>query len=165
MHELCVLCRLISAFYYRGHSPNLDFFQVRPEFKDIKEGRKPKVNFDEYIEMEEYQNIMTRMLGADSFPYRNVTINDDVFKQAIDAVNNFFFVGLQEAYEISVELLIRELNLNKDAFLSPIKKERDQSTGGKIVREKNELKQNNALLQRARVVNKYDVELYAMCKC
>jgi hypothetical protein len=35
--------RLLSAWFYRGHSPNNDFFQVRPEFKDIKFGRKPKV--------------------------------------------------------------------------------------------------------------------------
>jgi len=35
--------RLISAFHYRGHSPNLDFFQVRKEFKMIKDGLIPKV--------------------------------------------------------------------------------------------------------------------------
>jgi hypothetical protein len=35
--------RLISAFHYRGHSPNLDFFQVRKEFKMIKDGLMPKV--------------------------------------------------------------------------------------------------------------------------
>ena len=28
--------------------------------------------------MAEYQNIQTRMLGADSFPYRNVTVNQEV---------------------------------------------------------------------------------------
>ena len=84
--------RLISAFHYRGHSPNLDFFSVRPEFKEIKQGRKPKVTFDEYIEMPEYQNIQTRMLGADSFPYRNVTVNEKVFIKAVEALNAFFFV-------------------------------------------------------------------------
>lgn len=73
-----VLSRIISAFFYRGHSPNLDFFQVRPEFKEISKGLKPKVTFQEYIEMPEYQNIFTRMLGADSFPYRNITITDAV---------------------------------------------------------------------------------------
>jgi hypothetical protein len=36
------------------------------------------VLFDEYIEMPEYQNIQTRMLGADSFPYKNVTITNEV---------------------------------------------------------------------------------------
>lgn len=70
--------RLLSAFFYRGHSPNNDFFQVRPEFKDIRDGKLPKVEFPEYIEMPEYQNIFTRMLGADSFPYRNITITEEV---------------------------------------------------------------------------------------
>jgi hypothetical protein len=70
--------RLLSAFFYRGHSPNNDFFQVRPYFKDIRDGKLPKVEFPEYIEMPEYQNIQTRMLGADSFPYKNVTVDDKV---------------------------------------------------------------------------------------
>jgi hypothetical protein len=51
---------------------------VRPWFKDIKDGKRPKVTFDEYIEMVEYQNIQTRMLGADSFPYRNISITSEV---------------------------------------------------------------------------------------
>ena len=70
--------RLISAWFYRGHTPNNDFFQVRPYFKDIFQGKLPKVKYEEYIEMPEYQNIQTRMLGADSFPYRNITITDEV---------------------------------------------------------------------------------------
>ncbi|CAN0391977.1 unnamed protein product, partial [Ectocarpus fasciculatus] len=74
------VARLISAYFYRGHSPNNDFFQVRPEFKEIREGKRPKhslsllssclqVSFREYLDIHEYNNIMTRMLGADSFPY------------------------------------------------------------------------------------------------
>ncbi len=70
--------RILSAWFYRGHTPNNDFFQVRKEFKDIREGKRPKVTFAEYIEMPEYQNIQTRMLGADSFPYRNITITNEV---------------------------------------------------------------------------------------
>ena len=65
---------MLSAWFYRGHSPNLDFFQVRPWFKEIEQGKRPKVIFQEYIEMNEYQNIQTRMLGADSFPYRDINI-------------------------------------------------------------------------------------------
>jgi hypothetical protein len=72
-------CSLLSAWFYRGHSPNNDFFQVRPEFKEIREGKRPKVTFQEYLEMHEYQNIVTRMLGADSFPYRNVTVTEEVY--------------------------------------------------------------------------------------
>lgn len=72
------MSRLISAWFYRGHSPNQDFFQVRPEFKEIHDGKRPRVVFAEYLEMHEYQNIQTRMLGADSFPYRNITITEEV---------------------------------------------------------------------------------------
>lgn len=70
--------RLLSAWFYRGHNPNNDFFNVRPEFKEIYEGKRPKVSFEDYVEMPEYQNIQTRMLGADSFPYKNVTVNQQV---------------------------------------------------------------------------------------
>ena len=77
LHVLCCY-RLLSAWFYRGHSPNNDFFQVRPEFKDIRDGKLPKVTFQEYLEMHEYQNIQTRMLGADSFPYRNITVTEEV---------------------------------------------------------------------------------------
>jgi hypothetical protein len=75
---LFIFRRILSAWFYRGHTPNNDFFQVRPYFKDIRDGKLPKVTFAEYIEMPEYQNIQTRMLGADSFPYRNITITQKV---------------------------------------------------------------------------------------
>ncbi len=78
--DLSLHCRLISAWFYRGHSPNNDFFQVRDYFKDVRDGKLPKVVFEEYLEMVEYNNIQTRMLGADSFPYRNITITEEVSK-------------------------------------------------------------------------------------
>ena len=80
-------CRILSAWFYHGHSPNNDYFQVRPYFKEIRDGKRPKVLFEEYVEMPEYQNIQTRMLGADSFPYKNVTITDKV------KANSFFFLA------------------------------------------------------------------------
>lgn len=80
--SLCDGDRILSAWFYRGHTPNNDFFQVRPYFKDIRDGKLPKVKFQEYIEMPEYQNIQTRMLGADSFPYRNITITETVISSS-----------------------------------------------------------------------------------
>jgi hypothetical protein len=53
----------------------------RPWFKEIADGKRPRVKFDEYIEMVEYQNIQTRMLGADSFPYRNISITKEVLNE------------------------------------------------------------------------------------
>ena len=154
--------RLISAFFYRGHSPNLDFFSVRPEFKEIKLGKKPKVTFDEYIEMPEYQNIQTRMLGADSFPYRNVTINDEIFNKAVDALNAFFFVGLQEVYDLSVELMQRELHTDENDQI-PVKNERNNNSGP-LKKKKAAIKSNKALMERTRQLNNYDERLYFLAR-
>ena len=70
--------RILSAWFYRCHTPNDDCFNVRAYFKSIRAGLIPKVTYAEYIEMPEYSNIQSRMLGADSFPYRNVTVDDEV---------------------------------------------------------------------------------------
>jgi hypothetical protein len=149
--------RLLSAWFYRGHTPNNDFFQVRPYFKEIAEGKRPKVIFSEYIEMNEYQNIQTRMLGADSFPYRDVKIDQRVYQRAVDALNGIFFVGIQEAYDLSVQVMLRELNV-------PIKvdvlKERDQQSSKRIAQDKADIKGNNTLLERVWEVNAYDMKLY-----
>ena len=149
--------RLLSAWFYRGHSPNLDFFQVRPWFKEISDGKRPKVLFPEYIEMNEYQNIQTRMLGADSFPYRDVVINAQVYQKAIDSMNGLFFVGIQEAYDLSVQVMLRELNVQ---IKVDILKERDQQSSKRIAKEKADIKSNKTLLERVRLVNSYDMNLY-----
>jgi hypothetical protein len=70
---------------------------VRPYFKDIRDGKLPKVEFPEYIEMPEYQNIQTRMLGADSFPYKNVTVDDKV-----RAINIVFRLKSIDCYNIII---------------------------------------------------------------
>lgn len=72
--------RLISGWFYPGHNPNSDAFHVRSSSSiNMTTITAPKpVSFQQYIEMMEYQNIQTRMLGADSFPYRRVTITEQV---------------------------------------------------------------------------------------
>ena len=158
---LIIANRLLSAWFYRGHSPNLDFFQVRPEFKEISEGKRPRVKFPEYIEMNEYQNIQTRMLGADSFPYRNITITSDVYDKAIDALNHFYFVGLQEEFEISAKLLIREMQIPNDKAQSiTLVNEREQGSNKNIKKQKEEILNNDELMNRVREVNSYDIQLY-----
>ena len=154
--------RLLSAFYYRGHSPNLDFFQVRPEAKLIAAGKRPKVKFDEYLDMHEYQNIQTRMLGADSFPYRNITVSEGVYQSAVEALDAFFFIGMQEVYDLSVKLLLREIDMAD--YKVSIEKERDQSLAPRIVKEKASIKANKTLMEKARLVNSYDIKLYQLAK-
>jgi hypothetical protein len=69
------ISRILSAWFYNCHSPNSDCYQVRPEFKLIKKGLRPKATFDDYLYMPEYHNIQTRMLGANSFPYKDVSLS------------------------------------------------------------------------------------------
>ena len=160
--------RLLSAWFYRCHSPNSDCYQVRPEFKLIHDGKKPKINFDEYLIMPEYNNIQTRMLGADSFPYRNVTITLDIFKAAIDAIDNAYFIGLQEAYDISVKLLLRELNvsnMNKHSGHEiSILKERDNTVSKSILKEKATIKGNRDIMNKIYINNLWDIHLYRIAK-
>ena len=149
--------RLLSAWFYRGHSPNLDFFQVRPWFKDIKDGKRPRVTFDEYLDMPEYNNIQTRMLGANSFPYKNVTITRELYDKASDAIENMFFVGLQEVYDLSVKIMLRELNFKGEL---EVVKERDQATNKKVKREKEAIRNNATAVAKMHAVNTWDKELY-----
>lgn len=161
----CVRCRLLSAWFYRGHSPNLDFFQVRPEFKEISQGKRPRVKFPEYVEMVEYQNIQTRMLGADSFPYRNISITEDVFEKAVDAMNHFYFIGLQEEFEISAKMLIREMGVpsEKEKEITLVN-EREQGSNKNIKTQKGEILSNPDLMNRVRETNDYDIRLYKLGK-
>lgn len=152
--------RLLSAWFYRGHSPNLDFFQVRPYFKDIAAGKLPKVTFEEYIEMVEYQNIQTRMLGADSFPYRNISITEEIFQKAVDTIDRFYFVGLQEEFDVSAILLARELGLNDHNVT--VVKEREQQGMKQIKIKKAEITSNDNLMSRLRQVNDYDIQIYKL---
>lgn len=152
--------RLLSAWFYRGHSPNLDFFQVRPYFKEISQGKLPRVTFEEYIEMPEYQNIMTRMLGADSFPYRNVTITDQVYQNAVETIDRFFFIGLQEEFKISTSILVRKMHADEQNI--SIVKERDQQNLKQIKQQKSQIMSNSSLMQRVREVNSYDLQLYQL---
>jgi hypothetical protein len=153
--------RLLSAWFYRCHSPNIDCYQVRPEFKLIHDGKRPKVTFEEYLDMPEYSNIQTRMLGADSFPYRNVSITMPIFEAAVDAIDNAFFVGLQEAYDLSVKLLLRELDVHKEIA---IVKERDNTASKSIKAEKAAILGNAKLMSKIKAVNEWDVHLYRVAK-
>ena len=151
------MSRLLSAWFYRGHSPNQDFFQVRPWFKEIKDGKRPRVTFDEYLDMPEYNNIQTRMLGANSFPYKNVTISKDLYDTAVNALDNMYFIGLQEVYDLSVKIMLRELNYKGKL---EILKERDQAANRKIRREKEAIRNNSTMVTKINAVNSWDRKLY-----
>lgn len=77
----------------------------------------------------------------------------------MDALQHIFFIGLQEEFQLSSELLLREIGMTEKLPQPEIKKERDQSNG-EIARQKADIKNNAALMKRAREVNQYDLKLY-----
>ena len=94
----------------------------------------------------------------------NISKTQQVYKQAVRAMNNIFFVGLQEAYEVSVHLLLRELNMKQLTSSIVINKERDQTSAQKVNKEKNILRNDPKLMKRAQDVNSYDGLLYQIGK-
>ncbi|KAJ1432032.1 hypothetical protein B484DRAFT_448037 [Ochromonadaceae sp. CCMP2298] len=111
--------RTISGWFYSGHNPNSDAFHVRPEFLQIRKGQRPRVSFQTYVALPEYRDVQTRMLGADSFPYRNATVDAQVLVLAEQAVDALFCVGLQEELPASALLLARLVNRSHHATAHP----------------------------------------------
>lgn len=63
--------RSISGYFYRGHNPNFDVFQLRPGLWFRPTDAKPKLNphpsrwtYEEFHKAPEYQNVMTKMFGG-----------------------------------------------------------------------------------------------------
>ncbi|KAH8058053.1 acid phosphatase [Aureococcus anophagefferens] len=67
-HSLTVVrhpfARAVSAFYYRGHSPNYDVFDLRPGLWVRPWIKRADVNLREYLALPEYANVLTKMFGA-----------------------------------------------------------------------------------------------------
>jgi hypothetical protein len=73
-------------------------------------------------------------------------------------VDGIFFIGLQEAYSLSLEVMFRELGVNLQL---PAKREREQ-VSKKTEMLKKAITGNATLMQRAREVNSYDYKLYEL---
>lgn len=91
----------------------------------------------------------------------------------MESLNQFFFIGVQDAYEISVKVMLRELNIpskHLERISSNIKKERDQGGGGeakqkslkKLSDDKKAILNNNATMLLARKANEFDTKLYQL---
>jgi hypothetical protein len=74
----------------------------------------------------------------------------------VDALDHMFFVGLQEAYDLSVEVMLRELG---SKVRPKVKKER-QDVSKKMIANKLAVTSNNTLMTRAAEVNSFDIRLY-----
>ena len=84
-----------------------------------------------------------------------------MYRLAVEALNKIAFVGLQEAYDISVRLLLREMNM--DYLNVTVFKERDQSDR-RTTEQKNKLRKNKKLMERTKDVNSFDIKLYKLGK-
>eukprot|EP00617_Octactis_speculum_P016355 CAMPEP_0185763040 /NCGR_PEP_ID=MMETSP1174-20130828/21992_1 /TAXON_ID=35687 /ORGANISM="Dictyocha speculum, Strain CCMP1381" /LENGTH=427 /DNA_ID=CAMNT_0028444973 /DNA_START=19 /DNA_END=1302 /DNA_ORIENTATION=+ len=70
-HSLTILRhpfpRAISSFFYKGHNPNHEAFNLRPgewfNPETRPHGNKRKFSFREYADAPEYQNTLTKMFG------------------------------------------------------------------------------------------------------
>jgi hypothetical protein len=82
-----------------------------------------------------------------------------VFEKAVEALNNIFFVGIQEEYDLSVQVMLRELGI---PLATDIKKERDQQKSASLTKQKEDIKSNEVLTSRMRVVNSFDLDLYQL---
>ena len=78
----------------------------------------------------------------------------------MEALNAFYFVGIQAAYDLSVELLLRKLNVHLN---STIGKERQQSSK-KLDLEKKSIENNKEYMHKAKIMNAYDIKLYNLGK-
>lgn len=73
------------------------------------------------------------------------------------ALDNIYFVGIQEEYEISVEVMLRELNVTINASIT---KERNQQKSKSVQRQKAAITEDQKILARMKELNSYDVQLY-----
>ena len=102
--------RSVSGYLFRGHSPNWDRFNVRKEFPNYP-SQKPKYSFDQYLNFTEYHNIITRMMAHNSFPYRNIEVTHRDMVLAKDRLATFKMIGIQEAFEASVRLMLHKFGV------------------------------------------------------
>ncbi|KAJ8602270.1 hypothetical protein CTAYLR_003669 [Chrysophaeum taylorii] len=129
--------RLASAYYYRGHSPNSDNYNLRPGVFRPAVPRKgddtpyARFSFRDFVELPEYQNIFVKLFGdshgcrdarrcdrrpacavlAECHAYRNATLEDRHLVAAFKAIERHAFVGLLEAYNASTKLAMRVFGL------------------------------------------------------
>ena len=91
------------------------------------------------------------------FPSTHFVSTLQVYNLAIEAMNNIFFIGIQEEYNLSVEVMLRELRVT---LKTKITKERNQQQDSYIKAQHLALKNNKKLIARVRSLNSHDAALY-----
>ncbi|KAH8050942.1 acid phosphatase [Aureococcus anophagefferens] len=127
-HSLTVVrhpfARAVSAFYYRGHSPNYDVFDLRPGLWVRPWIKRADVNLREYLALPEYANVLTKMFGATCprdatcaesescgcsrtqrcHAYRNASLGEAHVAAAVANLRAHRAFGVQEAFNASARL-------------------------------------------------------------
>jgi hypothetical protein len=83
-----------------------------------------------------------------------------LFQEAKKAVNAFAFIGIQEVFDFSVKVFLHEINHVNQTY--QIVNERDQGNAKEIVKKKSDIKSNNQLMDKARRMNNFDLDLYEL---
>ena len=133
--------RAASAFFYRGHSPNYDVFDLRPGLWLPPHVQRANVTLREYLGLPEYRNVLTKLFGDDTacnaakargcrhrkthgfqtcrcavfggcFAYRNASLSETHLTAAMAILEKHAFVGLQEAPISSALLAARIFGLD-----------------------------------------------------
>ena len=110
--------------------------------------------------MAEYQNIMTKMLVKDKFPYGNYgPLGVEDLIKGKRAIDQFAFVGFNEMYDTSMVLLAEALQIPLQP--SDFDKERTANRVKAYSNFLKELKQNSTLQQEIHDANALDI---GICK-
>ena len=154
------MTRYISGFFYRAHSPNWDRFGLRPGYFSRDPTYPFKFSFDEYLRMPEYQNILVKMFARDKFPYFNATLTQADVRLAKERLSKFLIVGINEAYDASVQLLLAltGVKLRDDQIHLPAAM--TSTYAEDYERFKLKAKTQVALRERIQAANELDIDLY-----
>jgi hypothetical protein len=101
---------------------------------------------------------MTKMLGADSFPYSNETITEAVYQKATQTLDRAFFVGLQSECSVSMGILRKKLGVVKEDM--QMYRFREQSSKD-VLDIRKDVYSNEKLMEELRRIHSWDLRLYA----
>jgi hypothetical protein len=154
------MTRYISGYFYRAHSPNWDRFGLRPGYFSKDPTYPFKFSFEDYLPMPEYHNILVKMFARDQFPYFNATLTPADLAKAKSRLSTFLVVGINEAYDASVQLLLKltGVTLRDDQIHLPAAMTSTYSGDHESFKQR--VREDPALARQIYDANALDVDLY-----
>lgn len=172
------LSRVVSAWFYRCHNPNFDCYDVpgaAPWAVQVKRARGrvlddaalqklPSTNasFLDYVNVSrwpQYHNVLTRMLGADKFPYAMTSVDETDLATALDRLKDrFALVGVFELFDHSVAKLIELAGVPIE--VDDFKRVRAFHSPGYDAFTRR-VRRDTSLVSHIRTVNHLDAQLHA----